>query len=140
MHVISMSNLMDFSFLRKFLRNFAKIVLFSHDFCIFGKIEKCIFVSTLYKIHYWLSIKYQYFEVFSYGVKRFFTLGFFIKQSWFTGWRRWLMASYSPRKFSEIVRNSADTNHYGIPRNFAEFSSIPWHGIPNNSAEFLAFP
>jgi hypothetical protein len=28
-------------------RNFAKIVPFSHDFCIFSKIEKCIFVSTL---------------------------------------------------------------------------------------------
>jgi hypothetical protein len=41
-----------FSRKRKFLqneisRNFAKIVPFSHDFRIFAKIEKCIFVSTL---------------------------------------------------------------------------------------------
>jgi hypothetical protein len=52
MHAVSLSNLMDFSLSRKFSRNFrenfAKIVPFSHDFRIFAKIEKCIFVSTLF--------------------------------------------------------------------------------------------
>jgi hypothetical protein len=56
MHAVSLSNLMDFSLSRNLLeicakifakRNFAKIAQFSHDFRIFAKIEKCIFVSTL---------------------------------------------------------------------------------------------
>jgi hypothetical protein len=52
MYHVSLSNLMDFSFSRNFRKifakqNFAKIIPFSHDFHIFAKIVKCIFVSTL---------------------------------------------------------------------------------------------
>jgi hypothetical protein len=36
-----------FVFAKNLPRNFAKICPFSHDFRIFAKIEKCIFVSTL---------------------------------------------------------------------------------------------
>jgi hypothetical protein len=152
MHVPSLSNLTDFSFSWKFSRNFCEHFCENENFRdtkfhenrpifawfrIFTKIEIGIFVSTLYKINYWLSITYQYFEDFSWSVKRFFTLVFFIKQSWFMDWSRSLMASYSPRKFPEIMRNSAKTKTL---RNSAEFSTIPRHGIPYNSAEFLSIP
>jgi hypothetical protein len=89
-----------------------------------------------YKINYWLSITYLYFEDFSYSANRFLTLVFFIKQSWFKGWSRSLMASYSPRKFPEIVPNSAETKHYGIPRNSAAFRDTEFRIIPRNFWQF----
>jgi hypothetical protein len=56
MHAVSLSNVMDFSCSQnKNSRNFAKIVPFPHDFRIFAKIEKCIFVSTLVGPQYYLN-------------------------------------------------------------------------------------
>jgi hypothetical protein len=45
-----------------FSRNFAKIVPFSHDFRIFAKIEKCIFVSTL-SVRLQLRFFYQHSDM-----------------------------------------------------------------------------
>jgi hypothetical protein len=82
MHAVSLSYLSDFSFSWKFSRKFceiiakilnfrenencrnsrkfakfAKIVPLSQDFCIFAKIENCIFVSTLVRIQLWIWIR-----------------------------------------------------------------------------------